>query len=102
MKAVVADPVGGPENLKYVDLPIPEPGPGEVLVKVEAIGVNFIDTYFRSGFYKAPESPVKLGNEAAGTVVKTGQGANWQAGNASLMPWLADPMLNMRSFPNSF
>jgi NADPH:quinone reductase len=80
MKAVVADPVGGPENLKYVELPVPEPGDGEVLVKIEAIGVNFIDTYFRAGFYKAPENPVKLGNEAAGTVVKSGKGANWQAG----------------------
>lgn len=80
MKAVVADPVGGSENLKCIDLPTPEPGDGEVLVKIEAIGVNYIDTYFRSGFYKAPESPVKLGNEAAGTVVKSGNGANWQAG----------------------
>jgi len=80
MKAVVADPVGGPENLKYVDLPVPEPGEGEVLIKIEAIGVNYIDTYFRAGFYKAPESPVRLGNEAAGTVVKAGKGATWQPG----------------------
>jgi NADPH2:quinone reductase len=80
MKTVVADPVGGPENLKYIDVPVPEPGDGEVLVKVEAIGVNYIDTYFRAGFYKAPESPVKLGSEAAGTVAKAGKGANWQAG----------------------
>jgi NADPH2:quinone reductase len=80
MKALVADPVGGPENLKYIDLPVPEPGEGEVLVKIEAIGVNYIDTYFRAGFYKAPESPVRLGNEAAGTVVKAGKGTNWQVG----------------------
>jgi len=80
MKAVVADPVGGPENLKCIEVPVPEPGEGEVLVKIEAIGVNYIDTYFRSGFYKAPESPVKLGNEASGTVVKGGKGTNWQAG----------------------
>jgi NADPH2:quinone reductase len=69
MKAIVADPIGGPENLKYVDVPVPEPGEGEVLVKIEAIGVNYIDTYFRAGFYKAPESPVKVG-----------RGANWQVG----------------------
>jgi NADPH2:quinone reductase len=80
MKAIVADPVGGRGNLKYVDLPVPEPGDGEVLVKIEAIGVNYIDTYFRTGFYKAPENPVRLGNEAAGTVVKGGKGTNWQAG----------------------
>jgi NADPH2:quinone reductase len=80
MKAVVADPVGGPENLKLIDIPIPEPGEGEVLVKIEAIGVNYIDTYFRAGFYKAPESPVKLGSEAAGTVAKVGKGSTWLPG----------------------
>jgi len=81
MKAVVADPVGGAENLKYIDLPIPEPGDGEVLIKIEAIGVNFIDTYFRAGFYKAPESPVRLGNEASGTVEKVGKNVTaWRVG----------------------
>jgi len=81
MKAVVADPAGGPENLKYLDLPVPEPGAGEVLIKIEAIGVNYIDTYFRAGFYKAPESPIKLGNEASGTVAKVGEGVtNWHPG----------------------
>jgi NADPH2:quinone reductase len=81
MKAVVTDPAGGPENLKYLDLPVPEPGAGEVLIKIEAIGVNYIDTYFRSGFYKAPESPIKLGSEASGTVAKVGEGVtNWQPG----------------------
>jgi NADPH2:quinone reductase len=80
MKAVVADPVGGPENLKYIDIPTPEPTEGEVLIKIEAIGVNYIDTYFRAGLYKAPESPVRLGSEAAGTVAKAGKGANWQPG----------------------
>lgn len=74
MKAMVADPVGGVENLKYLDLPRPEPKTGEALVKVEAAGVNFIDVYFRTGFYKAPEKPVLLGNEGAGTVEAVGQG----------------------------
>lgn len=69
MKAIVADPVGGPENLKYIDVPDPELKPGYAIVKVEAAGVNFIDIYFRTGFYKAPEAPVMLGNEGAGTVV---------------------------------
>jgi NADPH2:quinone reductase len=80
MKALVADPVGGPENLKYIDLPTPEPGEGEVLVKIEAIGVNFIDVYFRKGFYKAPEAPVRLGNEAAGTIAQVGKGVKWPVG----------------------
>ncbi len=80
MKAVVADPVGGPENLRYIDAPKPEPGPGEVLVKVEAIGINFIDVYFRTGLYKAPEKPVKIGNEAAGTVEAAGSGVDFRPG----------------------
>lgn len=80
MKAVVADPIGGPENLKYVDLPNPEPGEGEVLVKLEAIGVNFLDIYFRTGLYKAPETPVKLGSEGAGTISAVGKGVNSRLG----------------------
>src|SRR5205823_246469 len=80
MKAVVADPPGGPENLKYMDLPTPEVGEGEVLVKIEAIGVNFIDIYFRTGLYKANESPVRLGSEAAGTIAAVGKGVRLQVG----------------------
>ncbi len=80
MRAVVADPVGGPENLQCMELPTPEPGEGEVLVKLEASGVNFIDVYFRTGFYKAPETPVKLGNEGAGTVAAAGKGVTLKTG----------------------
>lgn len=80
MKAVVADLPGGPENLRYIDIPTPQPGPGEVLVKIEAVGVNFIDVYFRKRFYKAPEDPVKLGSEAAGTVATVGPGVAWKPG----------------------
>src|ERR1700733_11114316 len=75
MKAVVADPLGGAENLRYLDLPDPEsPAPGYAVVQLEAIGVNFIDVYFRTGLYKAPETPVRLGNEGAGIVVAVGEG----------------------------
>jgi NADPH2:quinone reductase len=81
MKAVVADPLGGPENLKYSDIAKPDPGAGEVLVKLEASGVNFIDVYFRTGLYKAPESPVKLGSEGAGTVAAVGTGAHFKVGD---------------------
>ena len=80
MKAVVADPTGGPENLKYMDVPKPEPGAGEVLVKLEAIGVNFVDVYFRNGLYKAPERPVKLGNEGAGIIAAVGANINRPVG----------------------
>src|ERR1700733_6499717 len=81
MKVVVADPIGGPENLLYMDLPTPEPGPGEVLVKLEAIGVNFTDVYFRIGLYKAPETPVRLGQEGAGTIAAVGADVvGWKVG----------------------
>src|SRR6185437_820609 len=80
MKAVVADPTGGPENLQVMELPKPEPGEGEVLVKIEAVGVNFVDVYFRNGLYKAPERPVRLGNEGAGTVEAVGKGVTRRPG----------------------
>src|SRR5258708_37097651 len=80
MKAVVADPLGGPESLKYIDQPTPEPGAGEVVVKLEAIGVNFIDTYFRNGTYKAPETPVKFGGEGVAPIAALGRGVNFKLG----------------------
>ena len=52
MKAVRVHAPGGPEALRYEDVPEPAPKPGEVLVKVEAAGVNYIDVYFRTGAYK--------------------------------------------------
>src|SRR5512140_1362626 len=67
MKAIFVEQPGGVENLRYADLPTPQPGPGQALVKIEASGVNFIDIYFRSGLYKA-DPPVQLGMEAAGVV----------------------------------
>lgn len=76
----MADPVGGPENLKYIDLPDPEPSSGQAVVKVEAAGVNFIDVYFRTGLYKAPETPVLLGNEGAGTVTAAAPDVNIRLG----------------------
>ena len=73
MKAVFVEQPGGPENLKYADLPTPSPGPGQALVKIAAAGVNFIDIYFRTGLYKA-DPPILLGNEGAGTVEAVGAG----------------------------
>jgi NADPH:quinone reductase len=67
MKAVFVEQPGGPESLRYADLPVPTPGRGQALVKIAASGVNYIDIYFRTGLYKAPP-PVVLGMEAAGTV----------------------------------
>ena len=71
MKAVYVEKIGGPENLIYADLPKPEPGPGQALVKIAASGVNFIDVYFRIGLYPATP-PVVLGSEGAGTVEAVG------------------------------
>src|ERR1700716_235804 len=71
MKAVFVETPGGPENLKYADLPKPTPGPGQALVKIAAAGVNFVDVYFRMGLYKA-DPPIILGNEGAGTVEAIG------------------------------
>lgn len=73
MKAIQIHETGGPEVLTLAELPIPEPGPGQVLIRVEAIGVNFIEIYFRKGVYKAA-LPLTPGSEAAGTVVKLGSG----------------------------
>jgi len=73
MKAIQIRETGGPEVLQLVDLPIPAPGPGQVLIRIEAIGMNFIEIYFRKGQYKAT-FPVVPGSEAAGTVEECGSG----------------------------
>jgi NADPH:quinone reductase len=73
MKAIRIHQHGGPEVLSYEDIPTPEPGPGEALVKIEAIGINFIDVYRRVGLYPVA-LPFTLGEEAAGTVAALGPG----------------------------
>ena len=73
MKAIQVTQTGGPEVLDYVDLPDPLPGPGQVLVDVQSIGVNFMDVYNRSGLYPV-NLPLVPGGEAAGIVAKVGSG----------------------------
>ncbi len=73
MKAIRIQETGGPEVLHLAELPIPQPGAGQVLIRVEATGVNFIDIYFRKGLYKA-SLPLTPGSEAAGTVEELGPG----------------------------
>lgn len=73
MKAIIARQPGGPDVLEVVDLPDPVPGPGEIRIRHAAVGLNFIDTYFRTGLYPA-EFPARLGVEGAGTVDAVGPG----------------------------
>ncbi|OLT14766.1 NADPH:quinone reductase [Serinicoccus sp. CNJ-927] len=75
MRAIVVEETGGPQALTLVDRPTPEPGPGQALVDVAAAGVNFIDTYQRSGAYPLP-TPFVLGSEGAGTVRSLGPGTS--------------------------
>lgn len=72
VKAIRIHKTGGPEVLQWEDITLPAPGPGEVLVRNRAIGLNFIDTYFRSGLYAAPQMPFVPGNEGAGEVISVG------------------------------
>ena len=73
MKAIFIEQTGGIDAMRYGDFPTPQPGPGEVLVKIAYSGVNFIDTYHRSGLYKLP-LPAVIGSEASGIVEKLGEG----------------------------
>jgi putative PIG3 family NAD(P)H quinone oxidoreductase len=90
MKAVVVTEPGGPETLQIADVPTPEPGPDEVLVRVHATALNRADTYQRRGHYPPPEgAPETLGLEMAGTVAETGHRVvNWSEGDRvfSLLP----------------
>lgn len=72
MKAILVHHTGGPEELNYEEVDIPKPAPGQVLVKIAASGVNFIDVYQRIGLYKLP-IPFTLGQEAAGVIEALGE-----------------------------
>jgi NADPH:quinone reductase len=72
--AIRFDTPGGPEVLRLESVEVPAPGPGQALVRHAAIGVNFIDTYHRSGLYPLPAYPSGLGQEAAGVVEAVGDG----------------------------
>ncbi|MGC1818409.1 MAG: quinone oxidoreductase [Casimicrobiaceae bacterium] len=79
MRAIVIDRFGGPDELTPRELPVPSPARGEVLVKVEVAGVNFIDVYMRSGAYGKSDTyktplPMTIGMEAGGTVAALGDG----------------------------
>lgn len=74
MKAIRVHRYGGPEVLSYEDVDVGQPGPGEVRVRHLAIGLNYIDTYYRTGAYPVAQLPFIPGNEGAGEVVSVGEG----------------------------
>jgi NADPH:quinone reductase len=81
MKAVRMHEPGGVDKLKWEEAPVQSPGPGQALVKIHSIGLNFIDIYFRTGLYKAP-MPFIPGMEAAGTIEAVGENvSNLKAGD---------------------
>ncbi len=83
MKAIQVQTFGEPETLQLVELVVPEPAAAEVLIKVEAIGVNPVDTYIRAGTYPVlPSLPYTPGKDVSGIVVKVGEGVKkWQEGD---------------------
>jgi NADPH2:quinone reductase len=72
-KTIRIDQTGGPEQLKLVDLTIGEPGPGEIRIRHHAVGLNFIDVYYRTGLYPLP-LPASIGSEGAGVIEAVGDG----------------------------
>jgi NADPH2:quinone reductase len=75
MKAIRVHETGGPEVLRWEDVAVGEPGPGEARVRHTAVGLNFVEVYYRTGLYKAPSLPFIPGSEAAGVVEAVGPGA---------------------------
>ncbi len=75
-KGMLVRKPGGPEAMEWVDLPLTEPGPGEVLLRHTAVGVNFLDVYFRSGLYPWPGDSIIPGAEAAGVIEAVGPGVS--------------------------
>lgn len=105
MKAIYIEQTGGPDVLKYGDMPKPELAPGQALVKVAASGVNFIDTYHRSGLYKIP-LPAILGTEGAGTVeqgthFKKGDRVVWSMARGSYAEYAAVPESMLVALPDA-
>ena len=76
MRAIRAHAAGGPEVLSLDAVPVPEPGPGEAVVRLAFAGVNFVDVYFRSGLYDPGPRPVVLGREGAGVIEALGPGVD--------------------------
>ena len=108
MKTIHVKEPGGPEKMELVEAPKPQPGPKQALIRMAAIGVNFIDVYFRKGLYKA-DIPIVLGNEGAGTVeaigpevteVKAGDRVAWAMQRGSYAEYAAVPSALLVKIPD--
>ncbi len=108
MRAIRVHQTGGAEALSVDEVPTPEPGAGEVLVRLEAIGVNYVDIYFRSGLYPV-QLPVTTGQEGAGTVTRLGSGVTdvrvgdrvaFQGTNGAYADYIAVPAARVVPVPD--
>lgn len=72
--AILLDEPGGPENFRWAEIEVGEPGPGQVRLRHTAVGLNFIDVYHRTGLYPMPDRPFSVGMEGAGVVEAVGAG----------------------------
>jgi NADPH2:quinone reductase len=109
MKLIRISQYGGPEELKLADAPIPAPGPQDALIKIAAVGVNFIDVYFRIGLYKT-DLPLTPGNEASGiveavgsevTTVKPGDRVAYGMNRGAYAEYAVVPAASLVTLPNS-
>jgi len=99
-KAIRIHELGGPEVLRWEEVEVGSPGPGEVLLRQTAVGLNFIDTYHRTGLYPVGALPAILGREAAGVVEQVGEGiSELKAGDRVVYPLTPDAYQEMRTIP---
>ncbi|KAI7139286.1 hypothetical protein KC352_g29992, partial [Hortaea werneckii] len=91
MKGVIIEKTGGTEVLQYkTDVPVPSPQEGQLLVHNDFVGVNYIDTYFRTGLYPPPSFPYTLGREGCGTVQKSGGGETYGLKEGDKVVWMSE------------
>src|SRR6185295_13980218 len=98
MKAIQVQNPGGPEVLQFVDVETPTPRDGEALVRIEAVGVNYIDVYHRTGLYKMP-LPFIPGSEAAGVIEETGERVAWAMVQGAYAEYAAVPREKLVPLP---
>src|SRR5438128_6231603 len=99
-KAIVIEQTGGPEVMRWTDVPAVEPGPGEIRIRQHAAGVNFIDIYHRNGLYKTSGLPFVPGQEGAGVIDAIGPGVtDRQVGQRVAYPAAMGAYSEVRTLP---